>query len=129
MYKLTDMVSFEGWVDHKKIPEYLSKADLFILPSSTEGMPISVLEAMSMELPIIVTNVGGMSELIRDEGGIIINTNNKEQLLYAIMDYIKNPGNMIKGGKINRKFIIDNFNWDLHANKLNDEYQQLIKTK
>lgn len=125
--KLENYITFTGWVDHDMIPNYMVKADLLILPSITEGLPVSVLEAMSMKLPVILTKVGGMPEIAQQIGCILIEKNNKEQLYNAIMDYIKNPQNIEHGGKINREFIIKNFNWDLHAEKLYKIYLKLKK--
>lgn len=124
-YNLKDHIDLEGWVDHKEIPKHLLKSDLFILPSLTEGMPISVLEAMSMSLPVILTNVGGMSELVQKNGGFLIEKNNLEQLYDAIMYYINNPAKLEIAGKINREFIINNFNWNIHSNKLFNVYSNL----
>ncbi|GAH52366.1 unnamed protein product, partial [marine sediment metagenome] len=89
-YHLEKWITVVGYVDHDDIPLYLGKADLYIQPSITEGMPISVLEAMSMKLPVILTNVGGMPELIKNKGGIIIEKNNLDQLFKTIILYINN---------------------------------------
>jgi len=126
--KLMDFISVKGWINHEILPDYLVKADLFILPSLTEGLPISVLEAMSMELPVILTKVGGMPELALEIGSILIEKNNKSQLYNAIIYYINNPEDIKIGGKINRKFIVNNFNWDSHAKELYNIYTKLEKT-
>ena len=71
-YGIEDMVVYEGWVSGKKKAYLLSLSDAFILPSYTEGMPISILEAMSYGLPILSTPVGGIPELIKNgENGIL----------------------------------------------------------
>lgn len=126
-YHLNKLVKFAGWVDHDKIPEFMKNADLFILPSSIEGLPISVLEAMSMSLPLVLTNVGGMPELAQKFGCILIQRNNIEQLYKAITYYIKNPKNIELGGKINRNLILKRFNWENHSKKLFKIYSRLKK--
>ena len=64
---LSDIVHYEGWVSGKKKQELLNRANAFILPSYTEGIPISILEAMSYGLPIISTQVGGIPDMIQEE--------------------------------------------------------------
>lgn len=127
-YKLEKSVSMIGYTDHNKIPNLMQKADVYVQPSLSEGMPISVLEAMSMKLPVILTRVGGMTELIqKDGGGILIRKNDKMQLYKAILFYINNPHMIEVHGKRNREFIEENFDWNLHAKRLFEIYKRLKK--
>ena len=61
---LSDIVTFEGWVDRARIPDCYRSADLFVMPSVVEGMPNCVLEAMASGLPVIASHVPGTEELI-----------------------------------------------------------------
>jgi glycosyltransferase involved in cell wall biosynthesis len=57
------------------VPDVLASADIFVLPSLWEGLPIGLLEAMAMGKAIIATNVDGTSEIIRDqENGCLVDT-------------------------------------------------------
>lgn len=127
-YDLYDFVTFLGYIDHKKIPKFMIDKDIFILPSLTEGLPISALEAMSMKLPMILTKVGGNPEIAQDIGCILIDKNNHKQLYKAILYYYNNPKDIERGGNINRETIIKSFNSDIHAKKLYDLYL-LLKNK
>jgi glycosyltransferase involved in cell wall biosynthesis len=75
------------------VPDILSSADIFILPSLWEGLPIGLLEAMSMGKAIIATNVDGTKEVIEDEkNGLLIELTNLEQnLSEAIIRLAKDP--------------------------------------
>lgn len=66
----SNYVSFVGKKNKQELYPYYSEADLFILPSESEGMPNVVLEAMSMGLPIVMTPCGGSKELIEGNGVI-----------------------------------------------------------
>ena len=128
-YNLENWINLTGFINRDKVIHYFEKADLYIQTSLTEGMPISVLEAMSMELPVVLTNAGGMPELVQNNGGILIKKNNKVQLYNAILNYLNNPQKIEIGGKINREFIINNFDWNKHAKKLYNVYLKLTKKK
>ena len=81
---LNDVVKFEGWVSGEKKQELLNISDVYILPSYAEGVPISILEAMSYHLPIIATNVGGIPSIVGNQNGILVEPGNKTQLKEAI---------------------------------------------
>lgn len=68
---LQDVVKFDGVKSN--IPELLQDADIFILPSEYEGVPMTLIEAMATGLPIIATNVGGIPDMLnRNESAILI---------------------------------------------------------
>lgn len=90
-HSLQEMVRFEGWIFGDKKRELLNQVDAFILPSYIEGLPISILEAMSYHLPIISTNVGGIPEIVKDGiNGFLIEAGNKYQLKESIDKLIAN---------------------------------------
>ena len=64
--QLEDMVIYEGWVDSASKHELLCRCDALILPSYIEGLPLSILEAMSYHKPVISTPVGGIPSMIED---------------------------------------------------------------
>ena len=98
--KLQDIVNFIGWVSDNKKVDYLNKADVFILPSYNEGLPISILEAMTYSLPIISTKVGGIPEVVKDKvNGLIIAPGNTHALEKSISFVLKNKDELKSLGK------------------------------
>ena len=81
--KLDSFVRFEGFVFGDKKRELLNQADVFILPSRNEGLPISILEAMSYGCAIISSPVGGIPEVVTDNG-ILVEPGNTGQIYEAI---------------------------------------------
>lgn len=76
-YGLTDCVEFVG--TKSDVFTYLNEADIFVLPSLWEGMPITLIEAMGTGLPIVATKVGGIPSMIEDNvSGILVGVDNKE---------------------------------------------------
>ena len=75
---LDGMVKFHGWVSGDDKIMLLNTADAFILPSYTEGVPISILEAESYGLPVLSTRVGGIPEIVGDgENGFLFTPGDK----------------------------------------------------
>jgi len=68
---------FLGRLDHEEVFSYFKNnpVDFLINTSSSEGLPVSIMEAMSFGIPIIATNVGGTSELVTDKTGVLIPKN------------------------------------------------------
>lgn len=89
--KLDDNITILNWIDNKKKEKYLRDVDFYLLPSYNEGLPMSVLEAMSYSLPVVTTDVGGIPEIITNEkNGILIKPGNIEELKNAILKIINN---------------------------------------
>ncbi len=63
---LIGAVEMRGWVSGASKTELLRESDVFVLPSYNEGLPVSILEAMSWGLPVVATHVGGIPDLVRD---------------------------------------------------------------
>lgn len=83
---LGDCFKLLGWVSKE---DYLAKADIYILPSYNEGLPMSLLEAMSWQLPVISTTVGGIPELIRDGvDGFVVEPGNITEIEAALTKLI-----------------------------------------
>ena len=102
--ELQDMVKFHGWVAGKEKARLLSLADVFILPSYIEGLPISILEAMSYSLPVISTSVGAIPDIIKvQENGLLVQPGDKKKLKESIEYFICNPEKIKLFGRNNRK--------------------------
>lgn len=119
-------VTILNWIDEKEREEYLNKVDMYILPSYDEGLPMSVLEAMSYSLPVITTNVGGIPELIEDgTNGILINPGDREALEKAILKISNDEKFRKQLGKNAYNTINKKFNLNKYLEKLNEIYLQI----
>lgn len=65
--EISDMVEFPGWVRGDKKEELLRNADIFLLPSYNEGMPMSILDACGYGLPIVASDVGGIPKIVHNK--------------------------------------------------------------
>lgn len=89
--QLEDVIHFHGWVSGEKKYELLNLANAFILPSYTEGVPISILEAESYSLPVLSTMVGGIPEIVIDgKNGFLFEPGSKVKMKQAIDNLLNN---------------------------------------
>ena len=102
--ELQEIVSFEGWVSGDKKWKLLTWANLVILPSYNEGLPITLLEAMSYGCALISTPGGGIPEILSDkDNGLMVTPGNQEEIAEAIKFYIDNPDDIMKAGNRSRE--------------------------
>jgi glycosyltransferase involved in cell wall biosynthesis len=106
--KLQDKIEYLGWVSGEQKISLLNDVDAYVLPSYNEGLPISILEAMSYGLPIVSTRVGGIPDLVREgENGYLIDPGSKEQLYAALLSLMNNPEERIRMGQECEKVSLD----------------------
>ncbi len=106
--QLNDFVTFTG--ARNDIPELLLQADVFVLSSIAEGIPMTVLEAMAASLPIISTDVGGLSELVENGvTGLLVGKQNATALAKAMQTYIDSPQLIAQQGEQAHKFVEQHF--------------------
>jgi colanic acid/amylovoran biosynthesis glycosyltransferase len=116
---ISQQVKFAGFVDQKTIADTLQSSDIFVLPSFAEGIPVSLMEAMAMGVPVIATYVGGITELVIDKvTGQMVYPSDPEGLANAIAYYIDNPDECKKISNNARDKVIAEFNIDDQVDKL-----------
>jgi teichuronic acid biosynthesis glycosyltransferase TuaC len=77
-------VLFSGIVPNDKIPEYLSMADVFVLPTLAEGSPNAIMEAMACGLPVVSSDILSLREMVNSRAGILVNPKDQESIASAI---------------------------------------------
>lgn len=115
-----------GWIEADKKNEELANASIFALPSHHEGLPMSMLEAMSAGKAVIVTPVGGIPEVITDgENGLLVPVKSSEVLASAIRRLFENK-TLHQTLKINaRNTIVTTYQSDVVLTKLSALYTVL----
>lgn len=98
--KLQDIVDFRGWVSGDEKLRLMDESHVLILPSYFEGLPMSILEAMSSGMPVISTPVGGIPEVVTDGvDGRLVAPGDKSAITAAIQQYIDNPSLVLTQGQ------------------------------
>jgi glycosyltransferase involved in cell wall biosynthesis len=87
---LADRILFPGF--QSDVRSFLKSFDIFVLSSVWEGLPVSMLEAMAMHLPVVATKVGGIPEVIQDGvDGLLVESRDPEKLAGALIRLSENP--------------------------------------
>lgn len=124
--KLQDYVDFLGWVANDQKPILFEKADVLVLPSYNEGLPMAILEAMSYGLPIISTNVGSIAEVVKNEkNGFLINPGDVEALSDAMTELILKPEVWKKESSESRIICGNKFSEDIFFSSVEKVYRGL----
>ncbi|WP_437744753.1 glycosyltransferase family 4 protein [Sorangium sp. So ce302] len=106
----------------KDVPDLLVAADFFTLPSRDEGLPLAVLEAMARSLPVVVTPVGGVPEVVRhEEHGLIVPVDGHDALADAIERLASDPALRRRLGEAGHARVRDDFSFE----KMTRKYEQL----
>lgn len=110
---LQSQVIFEGMLHYDQVRELYRRADLFVLPSFEEGLPVVLMEAMSCEVACVATCVAGIPELIRDgETGLLVAPSDTGGLAAAILRLIRDPELRRRLGVAARRKILEDYNLD-----------------
>jgi glycosyltransferase involved in cell wall biosynthesis len=126
-HQLDNIAKYQGWVDGEKKIELLNSADAYILPSYNEGLPISVLEAMSYKLPIISTTVGGTPEIVTNQiNGFLTSPGDKDAIYNAISTLMNNAEMCLKQGQASFDIVQEHLP-DFVAGQLTELYNSLLK--
>jgi glycosyltransferase involved in cell wall biosynthesis len=118
---LTDSIFLPGWQNN--MHAWLEQFDCFMLYSLWEGLPLSILEAMSFGLPIIGSDIKGNNELISDLNGILVEPGKPETLAEVLQSLPERPSEIRIWGENSRKTVIQRFNMEEFIRKYRELYE------
>lgn len=118
-------VTFVGWLDGEAKKKLLEHSDIYVLPSHNEGLPVSILEAMSWGLPVISTNVGAIAELVRhDIDGLIVPAGAPGPLAQALLQLANSRELRLKMGNNGRQRVLTGFSDEVVLPRLEGLYDE-----
>jgi glycosyltransferase involved in cell wall biosynthesis len=125
---LSDQVQFSGGVSN--LCTYLSEADIFLLPSRSEGFSNAIIEAMAAGLPVVATDVGGNAEAV-EHGvtGLIIPAENSDALAAAIESLMSDPSRARAMGAAGRTMAADRFTTEAMMTRIKNAYGNLLASR
>lgn len=122
---LHDRVMMPGFLCN--IAKYLKIANIFAMPSLTEGLPMALLEAMAMRIPIVASSVGGIPNAMgHGLGGLLYPANNNDALKNAILDIFQNTDNAVNRAEWSRMHLEEKYSNQRMAKDYLAVYQDVL---
>jgi glycosyltransferase involved in cell wall biosynthesis len=122
--KYFDFIEFP-YVPYEKLPLFYNSADVFVLPSFYEGMPLTVLEAMACGLPVVAFRVGGLPDCVFDDiNGYLVKPGNLKELIEKIKLAYENKERLGKNGRLLVEKI---FNWKYVVDRYIELYEEVAR--
>ena len=121
-YGVYDRVTFTGMVPYSQVPKYISAMDICLIPFkrgaiSENALPLKLFEYMACEKPVLSTDLPGVRAIAGDK---VMYVANYREYKEKIMELYKNDKLRREMGKIGRKFVVENYNWEKIVRKLED---------
>jgi glycosyltransferase involved in cell wall biosynthesis len=118
---------FLGNLKDDKLPAVYNCADVFALPSIQEGQGIVLLEAQACFKPVVAFDIGGVNEAVRNgETGLLVKLGGVDEFADALLKIISDNALQQKMGSAGRRFVLENFTWDICAQKMFSVYCEAL---
>jgi len=124
-------VVYLGFVDRQVLPKVYMEANLFLLPSRTEGLPLRLFEAQSCGLPVVGSNIPGISDVVV-EGvtGRLVEPGNIKSFAEAIKEYyilwLQDPAQYYEMNKAIRNYIVKHYDWSIIIRQLELMFESIV---
>jgi glycosyltransferase involved in cell wall biosynthesis len=124
--RLDGRVLFAGWQEEPR--RYLTALDAFVLPSRFEGFPLSVVEAMLAELPVVASRVGSMAEAVQDgETGVLVAPDDPAALASALRRLLDEPDVRARLGRRGREVAVAQLTSAAMARAFEALYREILR--
>lgn len=125
---IDDSVEFVGWLPFERIPAEIQSADIFVLPSIIEGMPLVLLQAMACGLPVLATEVSGTIDLVEPgKNGLLVPAQDAMALAEALTLLLADQSLRNQMGKRSRE-IARTMDWSEIASSYYALYQSVLSS-
>jgi len=121
---------FPGAFPHEEMPKWMNAADIFVLPSRSEGTPVVILEALSCGIPVVASRIGGCPDVIRDgQTGYLVPVNDVDMLQRKVRDLLNDNVGRNLMGKRSRKDMVEKFDNKKIAQRIKRIYEETINSR
>lgn len=124
-WRMNDRVLLPGYVGNAS--RYLRLFQIFVIPSLTEGLPISLLEAMRARVPVVSTRVGGIEDVLAGgDAGVIVDPGSSDKLLRGICTLINNGRLADDMAKMAREIFLNNYSSEIMSREYLKVYHSVM---
>ena len=135
--KVEGRVAFLGHIDHAALPAYLHAADIFVRPSRSEGQGASFIEAMAAGLPVVATQVGGITDFLFDAKknpdipttGWAVDVDSPVQIAEAVEDILDHPEQAKKVIENAKALVKETYDWSLIARDMKAKVFDVVTSR
>ncbi|MFO1022641.1 MAG: glycosyltransferase family 4 protein [Planctomycetales bacterium] len=127
---ITGQTEFIGAVPHDQVPAELRGLDVYVAASREESFGVAILEASACGCPVIVTDVGGLPEVVKNsETGLIIPKDDPGALADALCRLVDHPAERQRMSVQGRKFVSEHYEWNENVGRMLTVYEGLCAVK
>lgn len=125
---VSDLVDFPGRISQKKVVEYLHCFDVFVALSRSESFGVAVIEAMSCGTPVVVSDAGGLPEVVEDNvSGIVVPIEDIEKAAAALQRLITDKSLRQMLSMNGRKRVKELYDWEKNVDLMYSHYMSMLK--
>src|SRR5690625_270174 len=121
------MTEFTGQVPNNQVIDELNQMDIFAAFSRSESFGVAVLEASACELPVVVSQVGGLPEVVQHgETGFIHSLDDMDGMVASFVQLVSDQEKRKQMGKKGRSFVKQHYKWQENVSKMQEIYHELV---
>ena len=122
-----DAVDYVGFVSEERKRDLLDEGSVYVLPTSAEGLPIAVLEAMAGGNAVVSTDVGGIPSIVDEANGALVAPGDVRGLTEALGELLSDPERTERMGRVSRRRIEESYAWPDVADELLSLYARAMR--
>lgn len=124
---IADITTFRGRVAHVEVPNHLNQLDIYLALSRSESFGVAVLEASACEIPVIVSDVGGLPEVVKNGiTGFVVRRESIDDAANALVRLVLDEDLRGELGKKGREYVQKYFSWEASIGKMEEVYYSVI---
>lgn len=128
--KMSAHIHLMGSIPNAEVPAILNRFNVYCALSRSESFGVAVIEASACEIPVIVSDIGGLVEVVKDKvTGLVVNGNDPVATSSMLELLYNDPAYGQKLGIEGRKFVVSNFDWNENVSQQIDFYRKELKVK